>query len=146
MASAASKLLDVVSQKSAPLSIVFVHMIQDCGTPFRQSLQSEREHRHSLLGVGVGAGLVFALHLPAHGLFLAGVPALLAAALLVTPFRWSSQSKPSSRRGEGTTSFTLWAVGLPVATYLAVELSWLLLFFLLDPSYPWFLFYTRPHA
>ena len=46
----------------------------------------------------------------------------------------------------GTTSFTLWAVGLPVATYLAVELSWLLLFFLLDPSYPWFLFYTRPHA
>ena len=145
MASAASKLLDVVSQKSAPLSTVAVHMIQDCGTPFRQSLQSEREHRHSLLGVGAGAGLVFALHLPAHGLFLAGVPALLAAALLVTPSRWSSQSKPSSRRGEGT-SFTLWAVGLPVATYLAVELSWLLLFFLLDPSYPWFLFYTRPHA
>ena len=71
---------------------------------------------------------------------------VLAAALLVTPSRWSSQSKLSSRRGEGTTSFTLWAVGLPVATYLAVELSWLLLFFLLDPSYPWFLFYTRPHA
>ena len=24
--------------------------------------------------------------------------------------------------------------------------SWLLLFYVLDPTYPWFLFYTRGHA
>ena len=121
VASAASKLLDVVSQKSAPLSIVATHLLQDCVYPFRPP-SSEQQHRHTLLGIGIGAGCVFAPHLPAHGLFLALFPPLLAAALAAaTPCGWSAQNiKPQGR--SGSTSM-LWSCGLPVAVYLAVELS-----------------------
>jgi hypothetical protein len=48
VASAASKLLDVVSQKSAPLSIVCVHLIQEHMFPFGGKPATEEQHRLQL--------------------------------------------------------------------------------------------------
>ena len=143
VASAASKLLDVVSQKSAPLAIVAVHLVQECRQPLQKTVVSERQHERGLFAIGAGAALVFAVHLPTHGLFLAAVPVLIAAALLGAPFRWRSSDKPPGCDEMAAARLPVRLVALPIAAYMAVELSWLLLFFVLDPSYPWFGFYTR---
>lgn len=142
VASAASKLLDVVSQKSAPLAIVAVHLTQECRQPLQKFVVSEEQHKHGLFAIGAGAAFVFAVHLPTHGLFLATVPVLLAAALLCAPFRWRSAAKRSGC-DELPARLPIRLIAVPIAAYLTVELSWLLLFFVVDPSYPWFLFYTR---
>lgn len=143
VASAASKLLDVVSQKSAPLSIVCVHLIQEHMFPFGGKPATEEQHRLQLFWMGIGAACVFSLHLPAHGLFLATVPVLAAGALLLSPCRRSDEFDLQQQKEKSEFSRVMWAVGLPVSVYLTVELSWLLLFFLGDPTYPWFLWYTR---
>ena len=120
VASSASKLLDVVSQKSAPLSIVATHLLQECAHPFRPPT-SEQQHWRTLLSIGIGSCCVFALHLPAHGLFLSLFPLLFAAALAAAPCGWSSSNEIEPQEQSGRTSI-FWTCGLPVVVYITVEL------------------------
>lgn len=144
VASAGSKLLDVVSQKSCPLAIVCVHQLQHWRIARPQNCV---RHRCSAAAFAVSAGVVFGLHLPAHGLFLAAIPGVLTAAVVaLEAFRAREPQQPHGSQdppSPGSQITPLMACMLPVAVYTAVELGWLLFFFLMDPSYPWFLFYTR---
>ena len=60
------------------------------------------------------------------------------AVCLQAPFRWSESAPTKSGLHPLATNCVV-----AMAVYFSVELSWLLLFFVLDPSYPWFLWYTR---